>query len=157
MNNMIHSINDVRLKKESCYLRQQDDINAKQTAQNKRQITLTKAFGFAFYGMFLFFKMERNGKIQLSLALLVIAFGIALQITLHEWVYVLLCIAAVLSLEMLNSALEKLCDVVCADYNPAIKIIKDVSAGAVLLTAIISAVIAAIVFLPKIIMLCFPG
>lgn len=154
---MIHSINDIRLKKETAFLKQRDENNTKRTAQNKRQITLTKAFGFAFYGLFLFFKMERNGKIQLALALLVIACGIALQITSHEWIYILLCIAAVLSLEMLNSVLEKLCDVICADFNPSIKIIKDVSAGAVLLTSIISAVIAAIIFLPKIIILCFPN
>ena len=154
---MIHSINDIRLKNESSFLRQPSDNNTRQAAKNKRQITLTKAFGFAFYGLFLFFKMERNGKIQLALALLAIAFGVSLQITPHEWICVLLCIAAVLSLEMLNSALEKLCDLVCADYNPAIKIIKDVSAGAVLFTAIISVVIATIIFLPKIIALCFPG
>lgn len=154
---MIQSINDIRLKRQAAFLKMQADKEVKQTSNSKKQITITKAFGFAFYGLFLFFKMERNGKIQLALALLVIAFGVALQITSHEWIYVLLCIAAVLSLEMLNSALEKLCDMVCADYNPTIKIIKDVSAGAVLFTAIISAVIAAIIFLPKIMALCFPG
>lgn len=154
---MIQSINDVRLKRRAALMRQHAADNAGRKPVSKRQITLTKAFGYAFYGLFLFFRMERNGKIQLSLAVLVTAFGIALQISVNEWIYVLLCIAAVLSLEMLNSAVEKLCDLVCADYNPAIKIIKDVSAGAVLWTSLISLIVAAIIFLPKIISLCFPN
>ena len=150
---MIHSINDTRLKK-AAFMKYRAE--SKKRKATKQQITLTKAFGFAFYGLCLFFKMERNGKIQLSFAVLVTALGIALQINLHEWICVLLFIAAVLSLEMLNSAIEKLCDMVCADYNATIKIIKDVSAGAVLWTSLISVVVAAIIFLPKIILLCFP-
>ncbi len=127
-------------------------------AQVKKQpVLLTKAFGFAFYGLFCFFNMERNGKIQMAIAVLVIAVGLALQINLHEWIYILICISAVLSLEMLNSAIEKLCDLICEDYHPTVKIIKDVSAGAVLWTSIMSAVIAGIIFLPKIILLCFPN
>lgn len=129
----------------------------RQVTRSKKQIALTKAFGFAFYGLFLFMKSERNGKIQMAISVLVISAGIALQITAHEWIIVLLCIAAVLSLEMLNSAIEKLCDLVYEEYHPTIKIIKDVSAGAVLWTAIVSAIIAFIIFLPKIILLCFPN
>jgi diacylglycerol kinase len=51
---------------------------------------------------------------------------------------------------MINSALEKLCDTVQPTYHPVIKIVKDVSAGAVLFASIISVAIAAIIFLPKI-------
>ncbi len=151
---MIQSINDVRLKRQATSCKKKPE-NEKHTSF-KKQIALTKAFGYAFFGLFLFFKMERNGKIQLSLALLVTAFGIALQISAQEWIYVLLCIAVVLSLEMLNSAIEKLCDMVCAEYNTTIKIVKDVSAGAVLWTSLISLIVAAIIFLPKITTLCFP-
>lgn len=152
---MIQSVNDIRLRRRAAFSMQPDNETAKKV-NRKKQIALTKAFGFAFYGLFLFFKMERNGKIQLSLAVLVTACGIALQISPHEWIYVLLCIASVLSLEMLNSAVEKLCDMVCPDYNHTIKIIKDVSAGAVLWTSLISIVVATIIFLPKIMALCFP-
>ena len=129
----------------------------KREATGKRQQALTKAFGFAFYGLFLFIKKERNGKIQFAIAVLAIACSIALQISAQQWIIVLLCIAAVLSLEMLNSTIEKLCDLIHPGYHPTIKIIKDVAAGAVLWTSIISAIIGVIIFLPKIFSLCSPG
>ncbi len=124
---------------------------------SKKQIALTKAFGFAFYGWFLFIKRERNGQIQLAIAVLAIACSIALHISEQQWITVLFCIAAVLSLEMLNTAVEKLCDLVHPGYHPTIKVIKDVSAAAVLWTSIISAIIGSLIFLPKILSLCFPG
>ncbi len=132
-------------------------IHKKKEAASRKQQLLTQAFGFAFYGLFLFIKKERNGKIQLAIAVLAVACSIALQINGQQWIAVLLCIAAVLSLEMLNSAIEKLCDLHHPGYHPAIKIIKDVAAGAVLWTSIISAIIGSIIFLPKIILLCFPS
>jgi len=67
-----------------------------------------------------------------------------------EWIVVLLCICAVLGLEMINSALEHLCNLVQRDYHPLVKKIKDVSAGAVLIASIISVVIGFIIFIPKI-------
>ena len=136
---------------------QQTKIYKKEIPAGRKQVMLTQAFGFAFYGLFLFMKKERNGKIQLAIAVLAIACSVALQISGQQWISVLLCIAAVLSLEMLNSAIEKLCDFIHPGYHPTIKIIKDVAAGAVLWTSIISAVIGGIIFLPKIISLCFPG
>ncbi len=63
---------------------------------------------------------------------------------------VLLCSGSVLCLEMLNSALEKLADIVEPAFHPQIKIVKDVAAGAVLLASIMSAIIGTIIFLPEI-------
>ncbi len=107
----------------------------------------------AFNGLFDFFSNERNGKIQLAVALATIATAAFLKISLNEWVAVLLCIGMVIGLEMLNSALEKLCDLVEPGYHPSIRVIKDISAGAVLWASIISTVAGTIIFLPKIISL----
>jgi len=115
---------------------------------NRRNIF--SAFANAFNGLFYFFANERNGKIQLGAAAIVVAFALYFRISINEWVAVLLCIGAVLSLEMINSAIEKLCDLVHPEYHPVIKIIKDVSAAAVLFASIISAIAAAVIFLPKI-------
>jgi diacylglycerol kinase len=112
--------------------------------------SILSAFTNAFNGLGYFFKHERNGKIQAGAAIVVVALGALLHISAQQWLAVLLCIGAVLSLEMVNSALEKLCDLVQPNLHPAIKIIKDVSAGAVLFFAIISVAVAAIIFLPKI-------
>jgi diacylglycerol kinase len=110
-------------------------------------------FRFAFKGLRLFFSSERNGRIQGIIALLVIGAGFFFSVSPLEWLAVLLCIAAVLCLEMVNSAIEKVCNLISMEYHPEIKIIKDISAAAVLLASIVSAICAAIIFIPYIIKL----
>ncbi len=111
---------------------------------------LNKTFITAFNGIKYFFKTERNGKIQAYVAALVILAGLYFRLSSIEWIFILLCIGAVLALEMINSALEHLCNLVHKEYHPVIRTIKDVSAGAVLITSIISVLIGLIIFLPKI-------
>jgi len=89
----------------------------------------------------------------LAIALFVVIAGFIFGISSIEWVAILLCIAIVISLEMMNSALEKLSDLVEPNYNPVIKSIKDISAAAVLWSAIVSVVIGGVIFLPRIIAL----
>src|SRR5689334_7573665 len=116
----------------------------------KRQ-KIAAAFKNAFEGLWYFFLHERNGQIQHCAAILVIVLAVCLGVSVTEWLALLLCIGAVLSLEMINSAVEKLCDQVHKEYQTVIKIIKDVSAAAVLFASIISVVIACLIFLPKMI------
>ena len=115
--------------------------------------TFLKSFVHAFNGMKYFFLHERNGKVQLCMAVLAVALGAGFGLTPAEWTAVLLCIALVPGLEMLNSVVEKLCDLVQEEFNPKIKIVKDVAAGAVLWVSIISAIIGCIIFIPKILAL----
>lgn len=112
-----------------------------------------RSLSFAWQGIFQFFRRERNGQIQGVLAVLVIAAGIFFGISKMEWLAILGCTSLVISLEMLNSALEKLCNLYTADFHPAIKIIKDVAAAAVLWSAFFSLVMGCIVFLPYVIAL----
>ena len=69
-----------------------------------------------------------------------------------EWIAIGFCIAFVIAMEMLNTAIEKLCDVVHQEVHPGIKKVKDIAAGAVLISAIFSLITGLIIFLPKIIM-----
>jgi len=115
--------------------------------------SVPKAFYYAFKGLQNFFFRERNGKIQLVIGCITVIIAFILQISSIEWIIILLCIGLVLSLEMLNSAIEKLCDLVHRDFHPVIKVIKDVSAASVLWASIISTVIGCIIFIPKIIIL----
>ena len=108
-----------------------------------------KAFVNAFAGLSYFFGHERNGRYQLIIGVLTVILSILLRIARHEWMIVLLCIGTVLSAEMMNSALEKLCDYVQPSFSLQIKIIKDVAAGAVLFICIISAITGALIFFPK--------
>ncbi|MES2006037.1 MAG: diacylglycerol kinase family protein [Bacteroidota bacterium] len=115
--------------------------------------TLAKAFQHAFNGLFQFVKKDRNGKLHLLACCLVIAGGFFFKISSFEWMIVLLCFALVISLEMCNHALEKLADAVHEAHHPLIKTAKDVAAAAVLWSAIIAAIIGALIFLPKIVIL----
>lgn len=109
-----------------------------------------RSVGFAFQGMFSFFRNERNGQIQGVIALLAVAAGTFLHLRRREWIVLLFCIAAVISLEMLNSTIERLCNKYTTEFDPEIKIIKDVAAAAVLWTAIIAAVVGIILFYPHV-------
>lgn len=111
---------------------------------------LNKTFITAFNGISYFFKTERNGKIQAFVAAFVLLMGFYFSLSSIEWIFILLCIGTVLALEMMNSALEHLCNLVHYEYHPVIKTIKDVAAGAVLFASIISVIIGLIIFLPKI-------
>ncbi len=119
----------------------------------KTNQSLLKSFRNAFAGMGNFFKQERNGQIHLAATLVVLAAGLAFKIVTVEWLLILLCIATVIGLEMFNSAIEKLCDMVEPNHHPTIKVIKDISAAGVLWATIISVIVGLIIFLPKAIQL----
>ena len=110
--------------------------------------TLPAAFKNAWSGILRFFRLERNGKIQGLVAVLAISGGIWLKISRLELALVILCCGGVIGLEMLNSAVEKLCDFVQPDHDPRIGFVKDVAAGAVLWASIASAVAGGMIFLP---------
>jgi diacylglycerol kinase len=112
-------------------------------------LSFLKGFGYAFNGLVIFFRHERNGRIQLAMAVVAVLLSWWLKISAAEWIVVLGCAATVLSFEMINSAIEKICNLVHPKYHPAIKTIKDMAAGAVLFVAMASAVIGAIIFLPR--------
>ncbi len=110
------------------------------------------SFKYAFSGIFYAFKNGRNFKVQLFVAILVIITAFILKVNNQEWSLLIICILIVLSLEMLNTALEKICDLIHPEKHPQIKIIKDVAAGAVLLAAIGATVIGLIILLPKLLL-----
>ena len=106
---------------------------------------------FALHGMKQFFSRDRNGRIQTVIGITAIILGFALSISSFQWMLVLFCIGLVISLEMINSAIERFCDMVTTDFHPGVKIIKDVAAGAVLVASIFSLVIGLIIFIPALV------
>jgi diacylglycerol kinase len=115
--------------------------------------SLYKAFQHAWDGMVYFFRTDRNGRIHLLSALVVLGAGWYFSVSLTEWCLLLGCIGLVVGMEMLNYALEKTCDMIHSEWHPMVKVIKDVSAGAVLWVAIASAMIGLLIFVPKILLL----
>lgn len=96
-------------------------------------------------------KSERNFRLHLLAAIIVIIAGFVVELTRIEWLFTVVAIGSVLAAESLNSAVEKMLDYLNPDVHPQAKIVKDVAAGAVLLTAVMAAIIGVIVFLPNIV------
>lgn len=114
---------------------------------------LLNSFKYAFMGIGLAFKTERNLKIHFSIMSLVIIMGLYFQLEMNEWLACILCFGMVISSEMMNTAMEANTDLAMPDINPKAKLAKDVSAGAVLVSAITSLIVGIIIFGPKISML----
>jgi diacylglycerol kinase len=112
------------------------------------------SFKYAFAGLMLVFKEEHNARIHLVAALLAVIAGFLLKISLVEWCIVIILITLVISLEIVNSSIENLANVVSPDYHPTIKKVKDLAAAAVLCAAIAAVIVAMLIFIHKIIALC---
>ena len=109
-----------------------------------------KSIGYALHGIKYCFISEKNFRNEVIILLITTIAAIVLKIAVNEWLAILFCSALVLSLEIINTAIEKLSNVVTTSIHPVIKLVKDMAAGAVFLVSIISLIIAAIIFLPKI-------
>lgn len=108
-----------------------------------------KSFYFAFNGIRAAFLSERNLKIHLGFATFIILVSFIFKISLVEWALIVLCIGLVLTAELFNTAFEKLLDFIHPDTNPKIGLIKDISAGAVLVMAIVALIVGMVIFIPK--------
>ena len=114
----------------------------------KRKNPITDSFGYAFEGIRTGIRNERNMKIHCVAIILVTLAGTLFQITATQWCICLLLFALVASLELVNTAIEAVVDLVTEEKKPLAKIAKDTAAGAVLFAAIISVIIGCIIFLP---------
>lgn len=112
-----------------------------------------KSLQNAFRGIFGALKEERNMKIHACFVFIVSFLGFLLHISLSEWLWCLLCFAVVISMEIMNTAVENLVDLVEPKFNDLAGKVKDMAAGAVLINALFSIMIGLIIFLPKIILL----
>jgi diacylglycerol kinase len=113
---------------------------------------LAKSFLFAFQGIKWALK-ERNFQIHLFISVCVSTAGILFRVSPLEWIAILLCITLVTTLEIINIAIEKTIDLLHPQQHPEAGKIKDLSAAAVLLSALLSVVIGCVVFVPKLLAL----
>lgn len=108
---------------------------------------LVQGFGHAFHGIGWALKTQCHLRIHLLATVSVIMLGVIRQIVTWEWCVIFLCIGLVWMAELFNTALEVLCDRVTREKDESIKRVKDVAAGAVLVTAMISIAVAILIFL----------
>ncbi len=120
---------------------------------NSDKFSLKSRFGsfkFAFHGLRLLLKNEHNSRIHLFAAIVIIVLGFLLRINLLEWCLLITVIGFVFLTELLNSSLETLADLIDPEWNENIRKAKDYAAAAVLVSAIISLIAGALIFIPKI-------
>ena len=109
-----------------------------------------RGFGYAFSGLGYAFKSQLNFKVHIIAAILAGIAGWWFKLSPDEWLWIIAAMGMVLMVELVNTAIEVLVDLVSPEIHPKAKFIKDVAAAAVLVTAITAAIIAMIIFIPKI-------
>lgn len=107
---------------------------------------LIESFKHAFAGMTFAFRSEKNFKIHFLAMILALGAALVFKLSAVRWVLLILQIAAVLSIEVMNSAIERTVDLITQEYNLEAKRIKDMSAGAVLVVSIAALINGFLIF-----------
>ena len=115
----------------------------------EKEKPLLKTLSYGFNGILYTLKHERNMVIHFLVMILVIIAGIVFKITFVEWGVCFVLFALVLSLELMNTALENVVDLVTEEKKVKAKVAKDAAAGAVLVSAIFAVIIGISIFLPR--------
>ncbi|HJF31332.1 MAG TPA: diacylglycerol kinase family protein [Sporosarcina psychrophila] len=108
-----------------------------------------QSFVYAWNGICHGVEVERNVKFHLTAAFIVIVAGFMTGLSQLEWFVIIILICGMLALELMNSAVERVVDLLTTERHPLAKQAKDLAAGAVLIYAIGSAIIGLILFIPK--------
>lgn len=112
-----------------------------------------KSLKFALLGAFKLITTEHSIMVQFSLGILVTVTGFYFEISKTEWLFQTFAIGLVLSIEGLNTAVEKIADFIHPEYHQKIGFIKDIAAGAVFFAAITALIVGAIIYVPIILSL----
>ena len=109
----------------------------------------SKSALYALNGLRVLFLEEHNSRIHIAIVIVVVTGGFLLKISNTEWLVICIVIALVFSLEIINSAIENICDYISPQWSEVIKKVKDLAAAAVFVSSVISVICGAIIFLPK--------
>ncbi len=116
-----------------------------------KRARLWRSFSYAITGIMTALWSERNMRIHLLVSLLVIGCALFFSISQLEWLFVIFAIGGIFSLELINTAIERVVDLITKEYQPLAKQAKDIAAGAVFIYAITVVVIGIMIFLPYVI------
>lgn len=105
---------------------------------------------YAARGAWMLLKTEASIQVQAAIAILMTVAGFYFDITATQWIAQILCIGLIMGLEGMNTTAEAIADFIHPDYHEKIGQIKDISAGAVFFSAIISTIVGLIIYIPYI-------
>ena len=114
---------------------------------------LIKSFGYALTGIYIATREQLNIKIHFLAVVIVTAAGIYFHVTAYEWCLIVICYGMVLTAELFNSAIENIVDLVSPNHHLLAGKAKDIAAGAVLISALSTAVVSLFIFLKYILIL----
>jgi undecaprenol kinase len=107
-------------------------------------------FTYAMNGLKEVFKSERNFRLHLLSTILVFIVGTLYNITIGEWIAVVIVVGLVITAEILNTAIEEIINYIKPEIHPAAKRIKDLAAAGVFVSSLTALVVGLIIFLPKV-------
>ena len=107
------------------------------------------SFIYAFKGLTYAFKTQLNFKIHCVAATLVIALGLYIHLSIEEWTWIAISIGLVMIIELLNTAIEVLVDLISPEKQPKAGAIKDLAAAAVLMSVFVAVTVGLFIFIPK--------
>jgi diacylglycerol kinase len=115
--------------------------------------SIVKSFPYALRGIKDTLLKEPNFKVEVILGIFAVVLGVVFSLPTSEWLILSISIFLVLIMELINTTLENLVDIVSPQIQEKARIVKDVAAGGVLMSSILSIIIGLIIFLPKILQL----
>jgi len=118
-------------------------------APRRRLRRIVRSFGYAFEGLETIVRTQPNFWIHAFAACVALVLGVVLRLSRVEMAIIVLCIALVLVVESVNTGIETMCDVISPGHHPLVKRAKDVSAAAVLISALATVVVALLLFGPR--------
>lgn len=108
----------------------------------------TESFGHALDGLLHCIRHERNIRIHFVTGCIVFILALVLSMRIVHMMILVLVIAMVIICEMINTAIENVIDLVSPEYHPLAKIVKDITAGAVLFASIAAVIVGCLLFIP---------
>jgi undecaprenol kinase len=124
------------------------DSNAKRS-----WLGFLRSFSYAFAGIATALRDEKNMRFHFYCSIVVLFISYYFSITKTEWLFILLAIGGMFALELANTAIERVVDLVTVEYHPLAKQAKDLAAGAVFVYAILSIAIGIVIFSPYVLAL----
>ena len=130
-----------------------DDLN-KSFKKKKRDFKLTSLINvikYSFQGYAHFYKYERSAILHLIVAIVIILGSLTLNMTAIEWLFMIFILLTMLAIELINTSIEAICDLVSPEYNKLIKVAKDTASAATCSISIALVIAIFIIYVPKII------
>ncbi len=129
-------------------------IKSSDKKKDRKDFSLRSLFNVIRYslsGFINFYRYERSAVLHLITAIVIIITGLFLKITMIEWLFIIFILLVMLAVELLNTAIETICDLVSPGYNKLVKIAKDSASAATFSISIALVIAICIIYVPKII------